>query len=134
MMQQMLLISGGISATLPATLDVWDATIAPTHAVASFTLNAAGTYTSSGNTLNVSGTWAIGGGSSDYQFRLTVISGIFSGSATGTWLGPSVSPSWSITQTVVGDKIAEGTLEIRNNATGQVLASSILTLTAEQFP
>lgn len=133
MMQQMLLIGGGIGATLPAELSVSDNTVHPTHAVASFTMNAAGTYTSSGNTTAPSGTWAIGGGAADYQFRLTVISGTFAGSATGTWLGPSVSPVWSITQTVPGEKIAEGTLEIRANATAQVLATSNLILSANQY-
>lgn len=133
MMQQMLLGGGGISATLPATLLVWDTDISPGTALASFTMNAAGTYTSVGNTNDITGTWAIGGGVTDYQFRLTVISGTFGGASTGIWLGPSSSPTWSLTQASVGQLTAEGTLEVRNNATGQVLATSTLTLEAEVF-
>lgn len=133
MMQQMLLGSGGISATLPATLLVWDTDISPGTALASLTMNAAGTYTSVGNTNNVSGTWAIGGGASDYQFRLTVLSGTFGGASTGVWVGPSSSPTWNATQATTGSNTAEGTLEIRNNATGQVLATSTLTLEVEVF-
>lgn len=133
MMQQMLLGSGGISATLPATLLVWDTDISPATALASLTMNAAGTYTSVGNTNTVSGTWAIGGGASDYQFRLTVLSGTFGGASTGIWVGPSASPTWSATQATTGSNTAEGTLEIRNNATGQVLATSTLTLEVEVF-
>jgi hypothetical protein len=137
MMQQMLLTGSGISATLPPDLLVWDTDNVPSGSLASFTLNAAGTYTSVGNTNNVSGTWAIGGSAADYQFRLTVVSGSFGGASTGIWVGPSASPTWSVTQAGAspgGDTFAEGTLEIRSNATGQVFTSSNLTLQAEVFP
>lgn len=133
MMQQMLLGGGGISATLPATLQVWDTKISPASATASFTLNAAGTYTSVGSTASVSGTWAIGGGAADYQFRLTPTGGAFSGASTGIWVGPSASPTWSLTLSGIGTDSAVGTLEIRNNATTQVLATSELTLNVDVF-
>lgn len=136
MMQQMLLTGSGISATLPADILVWDTHIHPTAALASLTINAAGTYTSVGNTASVSGTWAIGGGAADYQFRMTVISGSFGGASTGIWVGPSSSPTWSVSvpgTSPSGEQIAEGTLEIRSNATGQVFTSSFVTLHAEVF-
>lgn len=136
MMQQMLLTGSGISATLPPDLYVYDTHLIGTSSSASFTLNAAGTYSSVGNSANVSGTWAIGGGATDYQFRLTVISGTFGGASTGIWVGPSASPTWTVFQSGVspgGDTIAEGTLEIRSNATGQVFTSSLLVLEAEVF-
>ena len=135
-MQQMLLTGSGISATLPPNLYVYDTDIIPSGASASFTMNAAGTYSSVGNAANESGTWAIGGGATDYQFRLTVIYGIFGGASTGIWVGPSASPTWTVSQSGVspgGNTTAEGTLEIRSNATGQVFTSSALILEAEVF-
>ena len=136
MMQQMLLTGGGISATLPADMLIWDTDTVPSGALASLTINAAGTYTSVGNTNSVSGTWAIGGGTADYQFRMTVVSGTIGGASTGIWVGPSSSPTWSVSQAGTapgGESTAEGTLEIRSNATGQVFTSSAVTLTAEVF-
>ena len=131
-MQQLLLGSGGISATLPATITVWDTEVGTT-ATASFTMNATGTYNSIGNVLSPSGTWAIGGGASNYQFRLTVTSGTFGGAATGTWVGPSASPTWSLSQASTGSATAEGTLEIRDSSTFTVYASTTLTLEVEYF-
>jgi len=135
MMQQMLLTGSGISATLPADILVWDTDTVPNGAAASLTINAAGTYTSVGNTNSVSGTWAIGGGTADYQFRMTVVSGTIGGASTGIWVGPSASPTWSVSVSgaATGEQIAEGTLEIRSNATGQVFTSSAVVLHAEVF-
>lgn len=135
MISQILMSSyGGIGAVLPSAIVVTDRRIHPNASTASFTLNAAGTYTSVGNVIAPTGTWALYGGATDYQFRLTVITGTFSGASTGVWVGPSASPTWSLSIPVntFNDLTSEGLLEIRDNATLAVLASATLTLNATE--
>ena len=123
--------AGGLNASLPSSLSVEDLVLNPNTATASFTLNSGGIYTSSGNITAPSGTWKTGTGvGSDYETRLTVTSGSFSGSGTGSWLSLGTTRTWYKTQSGVGTADAGGTVEIRNASTGTVYTSSVLSLFA----
>ena len=131
MMQQMLFGGYGVTAVLPSLIEVSDYKYSPATASASFTMNAAGTYSASDP--GVSGNWAIGGGAPDYQFRLTTSSGTFNGASTEIWVGPSASPTWTVNRASKGFNEAIGILEIRSNATAEILATTTLSLYAEVY-
>lgn len=92
-----------------------------------------GGWNTVGNTTSQSGTWLMRGAAADYDVRLTQTggSGTTTGAALATWLTLNFSRGWTLTDTVdTGSDGFTGTLEIRHAATGTVLASCTVNLTA----
>ena len=120
----------GYSATLdrvylPSSLTVSTETAGGVGGSASFSLESAGTYSSSANYLAPSGTWKLATDSSgNYEARMTLNSGSFDSGTTGSWLALSTTRTWSITVSGVGYQAASCTLEIRESSGGVVLATS----------
>lgn len=121
-----------LSSLLPSTISGGDFAISPTDAVATMTLSNAGTWTC---TSGGSGTWMGGGTSSEYEARMTMVSGTFSsGSGTGTWLNLGTTRSWTRNETRNGyySSVAVATLEVRMAASPYtVLSTTTVTLTAD---
>lgn len=67
----------------------------------------------------------------EYECRVTVNTGTLSGGTSGSWLPLNVTRLWFVTQTIIGTKQANITLEIRQAAGGAVLASATFNLTAD---
>ena len=65
-----------------------------------------------------------------YEARVTVNTGTLSSGTSGSWLALDITRSWTVTQTVVGTKTANITLEIRKASTGVVMATKTFNLTA----
>lgn len=131
-MHTVMAASVNTNASLPTPLDVFSLAVSPNTATASFTLNSNGTYSSFGTFFNPSGTWKIGGGIGlNYEARLTVVSGSFSGASTGVWLSVGSNRTWSVSRSSPGSTSASGTLEIRDATSGTVFTNSTLTITAE---
>jgi hypothetical protein len=78
--------------------------------------------------------WLRGGLSSGYEARATLNSGTLSSGTTGAWLVLSTTRSWSCAatrgSTGSSSQTANLTIEIRSVATGLVLDSATITLTA----
>lgn len=68
-----------------------------------------------------------------YEVRATIVSGtVDSGSsATGSWLALSTTRSWNVQRATTGTKAVSLTIEIRLTATGVVLDSAAVLLTAD---
>jgi hypothetical protein len=131
-MMQMLLGAMGKFALLPSDITITDIVVSPSTATASFTLNSSGTYTCAGSIKPADGTWLKGTGTgSDYEARLTVVSGTFTTGTTGSWVSLGTSRQWILAQISVGSSSAAGTLEIRDPSSGVVFTSCNLTLNAE---
>lgn len=71
-------------------------------------------------------TWKTGGGTaSDYEIRMTVVTGGFNvGAATGSWLSLGTDRTWGQSRSTSGTASGTGTLEIRRVSDGTVLAST----------
>lgn len=132
MQANMLLGAGAGGAQLPASLSVIDSRISPTNSTASITFSNAGTYSSVGNGSAPSGTWMLYGSGADYDIRFDVTGGALTTGSNGVWENLSVARSWSCTDTTVNgvSNQASGTLQIRRAATGQVVASCPLSISA----
>jgi hypothetical protein len=121
-----------LGVNLPTTISGSDFAISPTDAVATMTMSSAGTWTC---TSGGSGTWMQGGASSEYEARMTMVSGSFSsGSGAGTWLNLGTTRSWTRNESRNGffTSTATATLEVRMAASPfTVLDTCTVTLTAE---
>jgi hypothetical protein len=77
--------------------------------------------------------WLSAGSASDYDIRVTPLTGTFSsGSAsTGTWLNLGTTRSWNVAKLVVGSKTCTATYEIRMAASPfTVLGTATISITA----
>lgn len=124
-------ITALISSTMVA-VSGYDMRIQPADAVVVFQLSNAGTWTCTGGG---SGTWRGGGASSDYDCRMTTVSGtLSSGDAVATWhnLGTTRNFTRNCTTNGYGSQTYNGTLEIRMAASPYtVLSSTSVSLLAE---
>jgi hypothetical protein len=125
-------ITSLLASLLPGSISGNQLKISPTDAVVTMTLSSAGTWTCTGGG---SGTWQSGGAASDYEARLTTVSGtLSSGDATGSWLGLGTTRNWTRNETRNGffSSLYTGTLEVRMAASPfTVLSSTSLSLLAE---
>ena len=110
-----------------------DFVISPATAEVVLTVNANGSLAV---TTNNSGTLASydwitpTAGSTSYYVRLTVTSGSFGGSATGSWI--AVGQSWNVARGSLGTTSASGTLAIASDAAGtNIVVSASITLVAQ---
>jgi hypothetical protein len=88
------------------------------------------------STLVAYETWLVRGATSDYQARATLVSGTSpaDGNALSTWFSCSTSPTWILTKRsgAAGSSVScVLTIEIRDAASGTVLDSATVTLSAE---
>lgn len=90
-----------------------------------YATNAAGTYTSRYKWLTGSGT------GTDYDVRATVTSGSVSSGTTGSWLDLASDQTWTRTGTAGNATSVVLTVEIRDTATTNVLATASITLTCD---
>lgn len=80
------------------------------------------------------GEWLVTGSNSEFESRMTTVSGTCTGSATGSWLANSSSLTWTRTRTLptgIGTTTYQGTLEIRRASDLTVLETQTITLNAE---
>lgn len=119
------------NAVLPPGFTTLVTTISQADSTASLTLSAAGTY--SGTSGIGSGTWIDGGSGTDYEARMSVVSGSLTFGTVGSWVSLGSDRVWRVTTTFNGfqSNTFTGTLEIRLAAApNTVLASSNVSLTA----
>lgn len=115
----------------------------PDNALASYRLNPNGeTETASGSTgatLSYSsiGSWLLSGNADEFEARMTMTSGTpFSSGTLGSWVSLSGFAVWvqeddTAGECLLGDDVTgTATLEIRIAATGEILDSASVTLTA----
>lgn len=79
--------------------------------------------------------WLLSGTASDFDARLTVNSGTNpTGDSLATWLGLGTTRTWTLTDTTAGDGVTSNncTIEIRENASGDVIASATVTMEVEK--
>jgi hypothetical protein len=123
-MQVMMGNSGGI------VVDIDDHTISGTATgSATYFIDAAGTARGIGTGLTnttYSGEWLLVGSASDYEVRVTIVSGTLTSGTTGSWLSCGSDRNWSITSSV--GKTTVLTVEIRNAASLAVLDTATITL------
>ena len=129
---------GGTSSSstvyLPSTIYVENEEYFSGTSTASFTISSSGVYSGVGNISVPGGAWLLSGTNSDYDVRLTVIAGSFSGDVTGSWLNLGTTRSWyKSISSGSGSTSGIGTLEIRKTSTGVVQVSSSITITAESY-
>lgn len=113
-----------------------DTSSSPTDAEVAYKVDSDGdeySYEGTGGTYASLGTWLLAGAAGDYDVRMTKNSGDNPTSGNlSTWEALSVDRAWVWTQSAVGTKTANCTVEIRENATGTVYASGSLTVDIEQ--
>ena len=113
-----------------------DVTVAPTNASAGYSLTSAGVIneiTVSGGTVSL-GNWitpTVFAGAA-YEVRATEVSGTVSTGTVGSWLALSSTRTWTRARVVAGSDSVVLTIEIRLAASGAVLDSATVTLTAEK--
>ena len=120
-------IFAGVSiATVSFTTSaVEDLEVDPSISTVTVTFANDGTYTGSGGVSGFSGNWIdpTSAAGDDYEIRMSVNSGTTpSGASTGSWLGLGTSRIWLLTQSGVGAKTANVTVEIRK-ASGATLSN-----------
>lgn len=133
--KQVSAVKVGVSG---AWKDVWDAirvqlsnfggirvVIDPATATSTIYFNSDGTY--GANTTPSSGTWLVAGAASAYEVRMSPTSGTFTTGTTGSWLSCGSDHTWTDTQTTIGTNTTTATLEIRDAATLDVLATCTVT-------
>lgn len=132
----MLMGGGGTRITLNASYSPTSTVPGPSNPVCQFELSSAGdiNMTTVNNTVNDVGDWlAPRSGMSNYDCMLTVNSGTSpTGSATATWLNLGTTRNWQLTRTVLGITSNNCTLQIRNSASGTVLGTATVIMTAER--
>lgn len=104
-------------------------------ASASYQLTSAGVVNQITNTGGTSslGNWitptsAAGGA---YEARVTTTAGTLTSGTTGAWTALSATQTWNVTRSTLGQKTCTFTIEIRFAASGSVLASAPIFLSAE---
>lgn len=124
---QMLFMTSDVvvlGATLPDTISGSDYQISPTNASCVLNVKADGTWSCTGT---AGGTWLTGGGTgSDYEVRLTTVSGTAPLGTKNVWLSLSSNNIWSLTEANNGNfsKSFDGTLEIRMAASPNTVFDS----------
>lgn len=119
-----------LASLMPSTASAEDFAIQPTDANAVLTLSSAGTWSATGGG---SGTWQSGGAASDYDARMTTVTGTLTSGTAGTWQNLGTTQSWGRNETRNGfyTSTYTGTLEIRMAASpNTVLSTTSVTLTA----
>lgn len=110
----------------------------PTDATCQYELTNGGDIraTTTGNTITDQGDWiAPKNNFSLYDAMLHVNSGTSpTGAALDTWLNLGTTRNWSLAQTVIGTLSNNCTLSIRRSATGTVLDTATITMTATVDP
>lgn len=115
---------------------VSDSTITPTNASAQYQLTSGGVVnkiTVSGGTVQID-TWKLPAGvpSANYEAMVTVTTGSLSSGTTGAWVSLSSTRTWVLNRVVLGTNTCEFTVQIRSAASGAVLTSADIVLTAEK--
>lgn len=122
---------GGAVVSLPPLITVDESFPGPAAVSAMLSFDNDGQFTKSDeptaiyNYLTPDGA----GAGTDYSIRFTITSGTMTAGTTGSWV--SFPHSWTKTRAVAGFSEVEGTLEIRLTSTGEVLASALVTMSAE---
>jgi hypothetical protein len=129
-----LVVAGGVRVALSAQGVVSAGAGAQT---ATYTLSNAGQAsraTTGGGTINISDEWVrpASAAGAVYECRATVTSGVLASGTTGTWLALNTTRAWTVSIAVIGTAEATITVEIRVAASGLVLASASIDLTAER--
>jgi len=85
---------------------------------------------SSGGGLGTSilGQWLLSGSVSDYEARMTVLSGAFTDGPVGSWGDPA--HMWRVDRSALGISRARGRLELRRVSDAAVVAAAIVDLTS----
>ena len=122
MLQMMHFMAGAVISLLPATIDC----ALDYPGVASLTLNSDGSWSA---TDGLSGVWQGGGVNSDYEARVTMVSGTLSAGTANSWLVLSSNRTWSRSGSAGGDTSCAFTLEVRRASDGEVLTSTDVSLT-----
>jgi hypothetical protein len=80
-------------------------------------------------------TWLTSGSASDYDFRMTMVSGTsFGGSALGTWLNAASTLTWALSKgSPEGINTGTATLEIAPAGSASPIISATITITARWF-
>lgn len=117
---------------------VYDTQVSPTDASASYTLENDGDIIESTGAGNAdTGDWVTpkAAAGAAYECRATITSGALTSGTTGSWLSMATTRTWTVTRTnnAAGVDTCVFTLEIRLTATGTVLDTATITLTAEVF-
>lgn len=125
-----LLFAGSLPRVQLAGLDPMQTQVSPTDATATYVLSSGGLEQATGQT---DATWLLQGAAADYEARATVVSGALTSGTTASWLGLGTTRSWTVTRTnnLPGLDECVLTMEIRAVATGTVLTSATVTLSAE---
>jgi hypothetical protein len=124
------------NSTRVSITDTSDSALGPSPQEAVYQINANGTVYKS-VLVAAYETWLIRGAASDYQVRATTVSGTtpdVASDALSTWLSLSSSRTWQLTKTggAAGSSVScVLTIEIREAASGTVLDSATVTLSAE---
>jgi hypothetical protein len=84
-----------------------------------------------GNGSGIAGfTWLQAGAASNYEVRATLQSGTFGSGTYNVWLNLGTSRNWSLTESSIGTLTNTNLLQIRSAASGVILDSAIITLSA----
>jgi hypothetical protein len=98
-------------------------------ASATYSLNSAGTYSSTGE---AGGVWISPQvGMDQFEVRATLNSGTLTSGTVGAWLSLGTTRSWNNTSSTVPGQSANLTVQIRRIGDTAVLASATVTVTAE---
>lgn len=138
MMQQAVMVGRGqtIAATIPANMSALSNAVEPQQANAQVAFNNAGGWSLSAFNGTVSpagtGTWWDGvNPASAYEIRWNLISGVpTTGPAVETWHSLSATRIW----TCQGTNFTQGEIQIREAATGTILAAGVVILEAYTDP
>lgn len=108
--------------------------VSPANATASFRMNSSGVAQSAptSGTYADEFTWLTEGANSDFESRMTTVSGSLTSGTAATWEALSTTRTWSRNRTsdVAGTTTYVGTLEIRRVSDSVVVASCTITLNA----
>jgi hypothetical protein len=129
-----LVVAGGVRVELTNQSVISGGAGAQT---ATYTLSNAGQAsraTTGGGTVNIASQWVrpTSAAGAVYECRATVTSGALSTGTAGTWLALNTTRAWTVSIAVIGTAAATITVEIRVAASGLVLASASIDLTAER--
>jgi hypothetical protein len=109
--------------------------LSPGVATARYQLRATGhlfANTGGGNLLGDKGDWVLPNLSAPkYECFATLNSGVLSSGSTGVWLALTADANWTVSMNAVGIGTAQITVQIRLAGTTTVLATAVVTLTAE---
>lgn len=90
-------------------------------------------YIDENSSTTTIGTWCTPTGNAPlYQCKMTLNTGTFTSGTTGSFLALSSTRTWVVTQSVLGVKNVNATIEISDIATGTVRATATVDLTAER--